>query len=440
MKKAIKILLIVWLLSLCAGMAVFAQSGINVRDIYGTLDPKRDFEPTRISVEDAKYVGIDFITAADTTIMRNCVVILQNDLDFSPLFEIVPFDSFFLRHMEIEQMSILAWKTLGARYVVKLEAEFPRDRIRLRYRLFSTDDGREIRREGFELEKLNYRVLVHEVANDIVKFLTGDEGIYRTKIIFSKQDGEARELYIADYDGYNARPITNNKSVNISPSVTPDGQYVYFTSYMDGRPKIYMLDLKTNEVDLIADYPGINAAPQISPDGKYIACVLSKDGNSEIYLLERNGKIKKRLTYSWAIETSPTWSPNGKEIAFTSDRTGSPQVYIMDAEGLNVRRLTYQGNYNDSPCWSPKADQIIFVTRDGSFKVAATNINGGEYRYLAEIGSNENPHFSPDGYHIVFASNRLSDYDIYTMDIFGNNQYKITNGGGCTNPAWVPEK
>jgi TolB protein len=372
--------------------------------------------------------------------MRNCTVILQNDLNFSPYFEITKVDTFFMKHMELEWMTPLSWKTLGVSYVIKLEVEFPGNRISLRYRMYSTIDGREIRKERFRTKRDDYRALVHEIANDIINVLLGDEGIYRTRIIYSKMVGEGSELFAADYDGHNEYQLTNNGSINLLPDVSPDGQYIYFTSYLNGDPMIYMLTLETNEVDLFAGYPGLNVAPVVSPDGKRIACVLSRDGNSEIYLLDRKGKIKKRLTYNWSIETSPTWSPDGNNIAFTSDRTGSPQIYIMDAEGLNVRRLTYQGSYNDSPCWSPKGDRIIFVSRKGTFRICSVDILGGNFRVLAKMGNNENPSFSPDGNHIVFSSARLGKQEIYAMDLFGNGIQRLTNGVECSSPVWAPNR
>jgi len=422
------------------GFSTFAQSPIKVRDVYGTLKPKKDFQPTKIAVEEVRYVGIEYITRADSIMMRNCQRILLNDLDFTPLFEGVPIDTFFMRHMELEQMTLLGWQYLGVEYVVKLEAEFPRDQIRLRYRLYRTESGREIHTNKLRIEKDAYRTLVHEIANEIVKFLTGNEGIFRTKLVYSKQIGQAKELFISDYDGHNERPLTNNGSINILPSATPDGQYIYFTSYKDGEPKIYMINLENNMVDLIAGYPGLNTAPAVSPDGKYIACVLSKDGNSEIYLLDRKGEIVRRLTRSWAIETAPTWSPDGREIAFTSDRTGNPQIYVMDAEGTNVRRLTYQGYYNDSPSWSPKGDRVMFVTRSGGFMVCTIDVTGKDFKILTEFGSNENPDYSPDGNNIVFSSNRLGTRNIYLMDVFGDNKSSITSDDGYTNPIWLPQK
>jgi len=436
--RIVNFIFIICSIILLMPVGLWSQGSPVVRDVRGRLNEKSSYEPTKISVEDIKYIGDRYITANDSVIMQNCAAILRNDIDFSPFFQIVLLDTAFLKHMELSEMNILGWKWLGSSYVVRLEAEFPENNLRLRYRLFATDNQEEIRRAQFETDKSDYRALVHTVANDIIKALTGDEEVYLTRIAYIKQINGAKELCISDYDGYNERQLTFNKSINLSPAYSPDGEYIYFTSYLDGYPKIYMISLTTNSVDLIAGYPGINASPAVSPDGKYIACVLSKDGNSEIYLLDRKGKIVKRLTNSWAIESSPTWSPDGREIAFTSDRTGSPQVYVMDADGMNVRRITYEGKYNDSPNWSPRGDRIAYVSRDKVFRICSIDVNGKDYKVLANLGDNENPHFSPDGNHIVFCSTRLGNEAIYAMDLFGRKQQKITTKGDCSNPAWSP--
>ena len=148
------------------------------------------------------------------------------------------------------------------------------------------------------------------------------------------------------------------------------------------------------------------------------------------------------MTRHRSIDSAPTWSPDGDMIAFSSDRTGSPQIYLMDSDGLNVCRLTYQGRYNDSPIWSARGDRITFVSRTkyGRFDLASIDTSGADYRVYTEVGQNENPHFSPDGRHIIFSSTRLGPMDIFTMDINGRNQSRLTRFGNCSNPNWSSMK
>ncbi len=398
------------------------------------------FEPTPIGVDEMVYVGNRYITAEDSVLMSYVTQTVRRDLDFYADFDLVLIDSFFLKTYEITDLSFFGWKRLGAEFIVRLEAEFPGRNIRAFWRLYHTPTQRKIANGSFEYNRAYWRELAHDVADEIVHTLTGEAGIFRTKIAYVKKIDGAKEIFISDYDGINERQLTHTGSINLSPMFAPDKDEIYFTSYLDGDPHLYRVSIETGEVNKVADFPGIVAAPALSPDGNKIACVLSKDGNSEIYVLDINGRIIKRLTHHRAIDTAPSWSPDGRMIAFSSDRTGAPQVYLMDADGLNVRRLTYLGNYNDSPIWSTRGDRVTFVSRSRGrrFDLASIDTSGTDFRILTEVGMNENPHFSPDGKHIVFSSTRLSAGDIYTMDLTGRNQRRLTRSGNCSNPAWGP--
>jgi TolB protein len=185
----------------------------------------------------------------------------------------------------------------------------------------------------------------------------------------------------------------------------------------------------------------LNVQAKWSPDGQKVVFTLTKDGNSEIYIVDVRSGTMERLTHHWSIDTNPCFSPNGNEIAFTSDRTGNPQIYIMDVTGANVRRVTFNGRYNDLCAWSPKGDKIAISTRvDGLFQIATIDPTGDNMAILTSVGSNESPDWSPDGYHIVFSSNRRGDSQIYQMNWDGTDIRKITNSTGKnTTPTWSPK-
>ena len=400
----------------------------------------KEIQPTPVGIDQMKYIGNQYITRDDSTLMNYITRIVQDDVDFHADFEFVPIDSFYLKTYEIKELDILGWQRLGADYLVRLEAEFPSNKIRVRWKLYDALRQQQITKDVLTREKGEWRTLGHEIANQIVKYLTGEDGIFLSKIFFVKKMGNAKEIFMADYDGASEIQLTNTGVINISPCFSPKTNEVFFTSYLEDDPKLFKVNISTRKVSKVAEFQGIVAAPEISPDGRKIACVLSKDGNSEIYVLDINGRIIKRLTNARGIDSAPTWSPDGQMIAFSSDRSGSPQLYIMDSDGLNVRRLTYQSGYNDSPIWSSRGDRITFVsrTRSGRFDLASIDTSGNDYRVYTEVGMNENPHFSPDGKHIIFSSSRLSQGDIYTMDINGKNQRRLTRTGTCTNPYWGP--
>lgn len=401
-----------------------------------------DIQSTPISVDEMKYIGTQYISHDDSLLMQYATRIVQRDIDFYADFQLIPIDSFFVKLYEIDQIDLLAWMRLGATFLVRLEAEFPGRNMRIRWRLYDVIRRQQFARGKVERKRENWREMAHDIANEVVRHLTGEQGIFRTKVAYVKRIKQAKEIFISDYDGANERQLTSNGSINISPAFSPDGKEIFFTSYVEGDPQLFRLKINNGKVDRIGRFPGIVAAAAVSPDGNKIACVLTKDGNSEIYVLSTKGRVIKRLTRHRAIDSSPTWSPDGDMIAFSSDRTGRPQVYLMDSDGLNQRRLTYQGGYNDSPIWSQRAGRITFVsrTRSGRFDLASIDTSGNDYRVLTEIGMNENPHFSPDGKHIIFSSTRLGRRDIFTMDITGRNQRRLSRKGVCSNPVWQPLK
>ena len=284
-----------------------------------------------------------------------------------------------------------------------------------------------------------FREIAHRFSDDIVLYLTGEEGIARTRIAFINNGTGAKELYITDYDGSNIRQITRDKSIAVSPAWIADGQRIAFTSFRRGDPDLYSVNLGNGEITTLSDRPGPDMAPAGSRDGQRMAFVTSVAGNSEIFVADGQGRGAQQVTHNSGIDSSPSWSPTGREICFTSDRSGDPQVYISDAEGGNVRRLTYDGRKNDSPDWSPDGRRIVYVSlQDAGFKVWSIGVDGTDNRALTSgPGSDENPKWAPDSRKIVFTSTREGKRALFTMNADGSGVRRLTfMNGECGGTSW----
>jgi len=313
--------------------------------------------------------------------------------------------------------------------------------VRLVGEVLDAPGRRSILKKEYRGVASEWRSLVHAFADDVVLQFSGEAGVASTKLAFVVQSGRSKELYVMDADGYAPHPLTADRSIALSPSWSPDGSLILFTSYRGGTgPQVFVMSAAGGRVFAISTRAGNNTSASYSPDGREIACTLSLDGNPEIYLLDARGGGPRRLTNQRAIDTSPSWSPTGREIAFTSDRGGAPQVYVMDREGGNVRRLTYQVSYTDSPVWSPKGDRIAFVARTGSgFDIWLCKADGTDAHPVVTGFSNENPHWSPDGRHLVYAGNRDGPWSLYVTDLDDRPPRKIDTGGlQALSPAWSP--
>ena len=300
--------------------------------------------------------------------------------------------------------------------------------------------GESVFKRTYPATRSDLRRAMHRFNDDVIEALTGERGIAETRIAFVRQVGRVKEIWVADYDGENARQLTHDNSIALSPAWAPWGSEIAFTTFKRGNPDLYLFDLGRGASYPFSTRPGLNTAPCYSPDGKWIACTLSRDGNAEIYLVSRDAQTARRLTRNQRIDSSPSFSPTGNQIAFTSDRSGSPQVYVMDVEGSNQRLLTLEGKYNDSPQWSPKGDRILYASRhDAVFDVIVMDANGqNPVQITFQAGHNENPRWSADGRKIYFSSSRSGRRQLYLMNPDGSDVVQITNGDESFNPAAGP--
>ncbi len=276
------------------------------------------------------------------------------------------------------------------------------------------------------------RDMSHQFADQIVKLLTGQDGIAQSKLAYIAN----REVYLMDYDGYGARQFSRDGSIALFPSLAPDGKRLAYVSYRSGHPNVVI----RGEDGLIigsTQFKGTTTSPSVGPDGR-IAFASSKDGDSmEIYVANGDGSGARKLTRTRAVNISPRWNPKtGREIAFISDRGGSPQVYLIDADGANERPLLSLGGHMDSPAWSPDGRFIAFTwDGGGGFHIYVADVASRQTLRLTREGRNESPAWSPDSRHIAFQSNRTGRWEIWAMHVDGSEQRQLTRTGG-RSPSW----
>jgi TolB protein len=280
----------------------------------------------------------------------------------------------------------------------------------------------------------NPRDMAHEFADQIVKLLTGQDGIATSKIAYI----HSKEVNMMDYDGHDARSLTRDGSIALFPSLSLDGKWLAYVSYRNGNPNIVV----RGEDGLIigsTQFKGTTTSPAVSPDGR-IVFASSKDGDSmDLYISNRDGSNARRLTRTRnAVNISPRWNPKtGREIAFISDRGGLPQIYLIGADGTNQRPLLSLGGHMDSPAWSPDGRFIAFTWDGGggTYNIYLVDVASGQLLQLTRDSRNENPSWSPDSRHIAFQSNRSGRWEIWAMHINGSGPRQLTRTGG-RSPSW----
>lgn len=369
--------------------------------------------------------------------------VTSDDLTFSGLFSVVAATGVIpVNDPTALKTSWTEFAAVGAHAGVHGLLALRDDRAEAEMRLYdlTTPEFRLIASKKFELPAGQARRLAHKIADEVVLQFTGDLGIADTKLAYVVGPQGAKEIWLSDYDGAQAAPVTRNGSINLSPAWSPDARSLAFTSYKHGYPDLYRaFPFEQRPEQTLSAFTGINTSPAFSPDGRGIALTLSKDGNPEIYVLTLATGTLRRLTRSAGIDTEPTWSPTGLQIAFVSDRDGGPSIYVMDVDGANVQRLT-RGGFHTQPRWSPKGDIIVYTSRQGRNDLWAIGADGSSPRRLTDdVGNNESASWAPDGRHIAFQSNRLGRWLVFAMRADGTAQTLITQGPGeHTSPSWSP--
>lgn len=401
-----------------------------------------NFRPYPVAVPDILTIGGE----PDKKQAAALTAILQTYVDLARSLELVPPKTYLATDKESWSAPQFAnWVNVGASGLIRGGIEVKGDNTKITLRFYDVVAQRELLNRSYQETKTTAADAITTFLDELIRLLTGEEGIFSSKIAYIKSTGKGKALFVSDMDGHRSRRLTDPDGLALLPSWSAKGESLLFTSYIKGNPDLYRINLRNNNLESLSNKRGLNTGAAVSPDGKRVALTLSMDGNTEIYVMNADGSNLNRLTDSFGQDVSPSWSPDGSRIAFVSSRSGQPHIYVMNADGSAVRRLTFRGNYNQEPDWSPRAEgQIAFTARDERLKFDIFLVHpttGDITRLTQDEGNNESPSHSPDGHHIVFTSTRPpgGNRNIYIMDVDGENQRRMTkDGGDYENPAWGP--
>ena len=365
--------------------------------------------------------------------------VIGADLRLSGLFRVLETRGVSSQPHTLSEVKYSDWTAIQAQALTigTLES-LPGNRLKVSFRLLDVLKQNQLLAMEFNITPAQQRATAHRIADMIYEKLTGEKGVFATRITYVNKENGRYSLQVADADGFNPQTVVSSKEPLISPSWSPDGTKLAYVSFEKKKPVIFVQSLVSGQRIVLANFKGNNSAPAWSPDGSKLAIVLTYSANSQIYVINADGTGLQQVSFSNGIDTEPEWSPDGSSIYFTSNRGGGPQIYRMPASGGEAKRVTFEGSYNVSPHLSTDGKLLTFIKQTpAGFKVAVQDLATGQVQTLSDTTQDESPSFAPNGRMILYATNVGGRGSLAAVSVDGRVKQRLKDtGGDVREPSW----
>lgn len=233
-------------------------------------------------------------------------------------------------------------------------------------------------------------------------------------------------------------------TINVSPSVSPDGTRVAFLSERDiFSVDLYVADAQTGKVTQrltrtavdphFSSLQFIASAGTWSPDGTRLAVAAIAAGQAEltIYDVARGRTAQHRRLDAVDAAQQPAWAPDGRSIAFVGQHGGVTDLFLVDVDSGAVTQLTDDAYTELHPAWAPDGRQLAFATDRfttnletlafGALRLAIMAPATQQVRPVEAFatGKHINPHWTPDGTGLVFVAEPDGISNVYRVQLDG---------------------
>ncbi|HET9810419.1 MAG TPA: Tol-Pal system beta propeller repeat protein TolB [Sphingomicrobium sp.] len=372
--------------------------------------------------------------------------LITADLDSTTRFLLADVDKVRIPSFpEVTAPSYASWRGAGAKLLLSGFVNARSDgRLTIGCYLYDVQSGRELTRKGFAVTPSEWRRAAHRCADLAYTKVTGNPPPFDSRIAYVAQSGADRSLVkrlaMMDFDGASHVYLTTGNSLVLSPSWSPDGKSIAYTSLGDDRLEVRVIDVESKADRPLLHGGGDNFGPSFSPDGDWVTLTISVAGNSDVFVVQSNGGIPRRLTTSPAIDTGASFSPDGRQIAFVSDRSGGPQIYVMNYDGSDQRRVSFGPGDYDAPVWSPDGEWLAFTRVEGTTsRIGVMRANGSQDRIVTNGPRDEQPSWSPDGARILFQhfDQPTKRPRLSIVPAEGGTARQLPTPQGASDPAWA---
>lgn len=276
----------------------------------------------------------------------------------------------------------------------------------------------------------------------IILLLFCETSFAKEFIAFSKVSGDYWQIWMMGADGKNQHQLTYSPQDKHKPVWSPDGSKIIFhtnngqlfTVNRDGTGEERVL-IKFNNVQN-ADWSKNSDQIIFVHNDPLVGDV------ADIWKSDIKGEKPVLLTKDAKFKYHPAFSLKGDKIVFAKTENSRRHIWVMDADGQNQRNVTDMESIDVAPSFSPDGEHILFASdkiKDDNFELFLSDLEGKKLTQITNNpGLDTNPCFSPDGKKIAFVSNRSGSQQIWVIQSDGSNPIALTQGPvESIDPSWV---
>ncbi|MCY4321377.1 MAG: hypothetical protein OXC37_03095 [Bdellovibrionaceae bacterium] len=391
---------------------------------------------------------------------------LNKNLKFSSYFNVLSSKAFIENPNLLEPVPYLKnskgfrwqnWKLSGADFLFFADYSISDENLLIDVYFYNVNSQKRILKKNYKGAQFQSLKIIDKISNDIVKKLSGREGIFETKIIAVRSmDSVKKEIFVMDWNGERKKRITYHRSIVLSPSWSTKGSQIVYSAFMYNKKiktrvaALFLYNFKTNKAKVLSAERGANLGSEFFPQDRELLVTLGR-GRGQLDIFKFNLRTFKLFPLTQGprgvINVEPSIHNRNRRVAFSSDRNGKTMIYTMNSRGRDLKQLTYAGHYNSNPDWHPYKNEIVFSgMSQGRMDLFKISSQGTGLKRLTSLRRDngswancESPSFSPDGRFVVFSSDISGTYQLYIMNLDDLSIERITfDRHNYKSPKWSP--